>query len=181
MANRQQYDGARVRAGRLFDGYDQALNRLLGALTLTNPDSTFFGLFETLNWSVALDDVIGETWRPDGNREGLEWRTRVTGGELMDGIRYARNRVHHQWADALWHEHHDGGVLPFGGHSWLWRPLDELPSPSKGRASTRGQDAYRDMLARDSRVAYTLTDLREVFSRVMAALEPPRAALGRGD
>ena len=170
-----EYEGVRVKAGQLLRGYEQALHRLLRALNEENVEPTFFGLFEALNWAVALDDVIGETWRPAGEPEPFTWRSRVTGGELMDGVRYARNRVHHQWADALRLEHRDGGILPFGGHSWLWRPFHELPLPDDSRPDRRGQQAYHDMVDNDDRVAYTLSDLNDVFAQVMMFLEPRRA------
>ena len=51
-------------------------------------------LFESLNWAVTLDYRL----RHDDNDA---WATRVDGGDVVRGIRYARNCVHHDWASAL--------------------------------------------------------------------------------
>lgn len=163
------YDGARVGADRLFRGYQGALHRVLEALGEEQADPAFFAVFEALSWAVALDEQIGELWRPAGKREGFDWRGRVAGGERMDGVRYARNRVHHQWADALRLDVDCDGVL-LRGHSWEWRDIDELPEPSPGR--DRGKDAYREMVAREPRVAFVLKDLEDVFAWVLRLLEP---------
>jgi hypothetical protein len=74
----------------------------------------FFALFETLNWCVSLDDYAREWWAPDGVALGWAWRERAGGVELvglLNAVRYARNLVHHQWADALALE--DGVRIPY--------------------------------------------------------------------
>jgi hypothetical protein len=54
-------------------------------------------LFETLNWAVALDERVGTHWLPDGKPLGWKWRQRLGhGAEIMGGVRFARNSVHHQ-------------------------------------------------------------------------------------
>jgi hypothetical protein len=50
-------------------------------------------------FSTAIRDEDG------GDRFGYAWRKRVEGAEVLAGIRYVRNRVHHDWADALQEEH----------------------------------------------------------------------------
>ena len=144
-------------------------------------EPAFFALFEALNWAVALDDVIAETWRPHGEREGFNWRSLVDGGELLDGVRYARHRVHHQWADALRRREGVDTILPFRGHSWEWRDVEELPPAPPKRNDERGEVAYRAMVAKERRVAYTLTQLDAVFSQAMGFLESRRPVSPRVD
>jgi hypothetical protein len=39
-----------------------------------------------------------EHWKPDGQLLGWKWRERVGhGAEIMGGVRFVRNSVHHQW------------------------------------------------------------------------------------
>jgi hypothetical protein len=140
----------------------------------------FWALFETLNWAVPLDDLIGEIWRPAGNREGFEWRSRVPGAGVLDGVRYVRNRVHHQWADSARLDVDDApSVLPFRFDSWTWRDVAELPVAPARRSDERGRTAYEQHLAND-RPVFTLTDLAAVLERVVNSfLDPPRAQPGR--
>jgi hypothetical protein len=141
----------------------------------TDAEPALLSLFEALEWAVALDEVIAEIWRPAGRREGFDWRSRVVGGELMCGVRYVRNRVHHQWADALCLEIVPSRVLPFDAYRWIWRELSELPTPDDKRPDDRGRAAYVGMVDREPRVVYTLTYLQHAFARVVDLLEPPRA------
>jgi hypothetical protein len=79
--------------------------------------------------------------------------------DTVQGLRYARNRVHHQWAEAL-----DPRDVPFprvaqavgrGSRiitpptvlAWFWKPIDRLPPPPKERPDKRGQAAYKAHLA----------------------------------
>src|SRR5450755_3053386 len=67
-----------------------------------DPIAAYNALFEALNWAVAMDDRVGKHWAPDGKPLDWAWRERLGRGvEVMGGVRYARNRVHHQWSDAM--------------------------------------------------------------------------------
>jgi hypothetical protein len=55
MADR--YPGARVVAGQLIRGYAAAVKRFESAVRNEEPDPSFFALFESLNWAVALEAV----------------------------------------------------------------------------------------------------------------------------
>lgn len=127
-----RYDGVRVRAGRLVRGSDHALGRFQAAAMERDPEPGFFALFEALNWATAIDDLIAEIWRPAGTREGFDWRAKVEGADVLDGVRYARNRVQHQWADALRLE--EGARLPARlpslFFSWIWRDVDDCRNPT---------------------------------------------------
>jgi hypothetical protein len=59
---------------------------------------TYNGIFEALNWAVALDDRVGRHWVPDGGTLGWRWRERVGQGAEIMGVRFARSSVH-QWSD----------------------------------------------------------------------------------
>jgi hypothetical protein len=73
----------------------------------------------------------------------------------MRGIRFARNRVHHQWTDAV--ELPDSARDP----PWPRTMVDEWtwswPLPS-GREDDEGEAVYRDALAGES-VMVTLAEL----------------------
>lgn len=94
-------------------------------------------MFETLNWAVAILDY-------DKTRYG-----RRTTDRRFSGLIFARNRVHHQWADALRVTREtvraSSGPLSIEGESiaWWWAPLDELPVGRKDRRAAE----YRDTLA----------------------------------
>jgi hypothetical protein len=139
------------------------------------PEPALHALFEALNWAVAVDDLVGEIWRPVGAREGYDWRERVPNGEAMDGVRYVRNLVHHHWADALRLE--EGRRYPrrypVRYFTWVWRDADELPPPMTKWDKLR-RPTYEALLA-NQRAEDTLMSLADVFAFVGGLLEPPRA------
>jgi hypothetical protein len=103
-----EFDGERVRARLLTGGFAEAYGRFQAAQAVGDAEATFRALFEALNWAHAIDDLIALTWSPRGKVEGYGWRgdPALGGGEtlasVMDGLRYARNRAHHQWAEAVY-------------------------------------------------------------------------------
>ena len=177
-----EFDGERVRARLLTGGFAKAYERFLGGQAAGDADTTFQALFETLNWAHAIDDLIALTWSPRGKVQGYDWRRdpALGGGEtlarVMDGLRYVRNRVHHQWADALIVQ--DGARLPFTIPrvliTWVWRPAGELPSAPKGHAHDGGRAAYEEALAGDA-VEVALATMSETFEFVGSLLDPPIA------
>ncbi len=108
---------------------------------------------------------------PEGRLLREKWQDRVPEAAVMSGVRFARNRVHHQWADALLLV--DGipfpipFPIPFFG--WKWRPADKLPP---GRNS-EGEDVYREHLQGDP-AHEALVKLQAAFRWVGERLEPPR-------
>ncbi len=163
----QPYNENIVTFKMMLRGFDEALKRLLQACERRDPSGAFPPLFESLNWAVALDDRIGTLL-------GKKWQDRVPEAAVMSGVRFARNRVHHQWADALLLV--DGipfpipFPIPFFG--WQWRPADKLPSGRNSR-NTKGEDVYREHLQGDP-AHYALVKLQAAFRRVGERLEPPR-------
>lgn len=155
----------------LLDGYAQAVRRFEREVKGRDAELAFLPLFEALNWAVALDERIVEHWAPEGKdkQPGWAWRTRVEGADVMAGVRFARNRVHHQWSDALRLD--DSGFTspltsPLVSFEWRWRDLGDLPPGNR-----RDESAYRDRLA-GVPARLTLARLGGAFSRVGSLLEP---------
>lgn len=175
-----EYPGARVVVGQLFRGYGFAHQRFEAASRENDPDPGFFALFEALNWAVAVDDFIREAWEPHGEKLDWAWRSLAGGDaldEVMNGARYARNLVHHHWADAL--ERHEGYRYPVRYpkvfFTWAWRSADALPPHphEKKPHVVRNRAAYEARLA-GVRAADTLLELHEGFAQVAIFLDPPR-------
>lgn len=155
-------------------GFESAGARFRDAITGHDPVVAYVPLFEALNWAVALDDRIKDIWAPDGKPLGWAWRVRAEGGaELLAGLRYARNSVHHHWADALRLDR-DGRAYPkrypVRYFEWLWRDVADIPAPSQ----PHGRDVYKsDLAGRPAEV--TLTTLGDVFRFVSGLVEPTAA------
>lgn len=178
-----EYSGARIPAMQMVRGYIQAYERFEGAVRDDEgADRASYALFEALNWAVAFDVLVCEIWRPTGQKLDFAWR-QFAGGpslqDLLDGVRYARNLVHHHWADAL--QHVDVALLPAPlpapFFTWVWRDASELPQPPNAHKSrvVEQRDSYERRLA-GSRAEETLNALAEEFSRVGTFLDPPRPA-----
>jgi hypothetical protein len=124
-------------------------------------DETFVPVFEALNWMASIDLWFDEQGSPIGD-------------DTLRGIRFARNRVHHDWALAItrqdwpgvpmvsWGRY--GGVTrligPPPGFYWTWKPLTDLPPPQ--RPDPKGEAAYVSRLA-GSHVEPTLDGLRPIL------------------
>ncbi|MEA2182114.1 MAG: hypothetical protein QOF69_1299 [Solirubrobacteraceae bacterium] len=154
------------------EGYEQSVQRFLDARL--DPDTTFHALFEALNWATALDEVIGEIWRPAGVAEPRLWRARTSGAEVLDGVRFVRNRVHHQWADALVAQPAPGAPRrqPLKGAVWEWAAVEDLPRPDK-RPDSHGRSVYAGSMA-GRRAEDALLVLQAAFAWVGGLLEPPQ-------
>ncbi len=121
---------------------------------------TFIPLFEALNWAVSFEDLIREQ------------RDAPLEDDLVLAVRYARNRVHHQWAAALNAvEQRFGPVQAPGGSKivgthveWFWKPLEVLPDPPHWRPDRKRRTAYAERLA-DRSVRPTLRELQDIFDR----------------
>lgn len=156
----------------LLDGYAQAVARFEQTAKGRDGRAAFAPLFEALSWAVAVDERIAAHWAPEGEPLRWAWRDRVEGADVMAGVRFARNRVHHQWSDALRLDKR-GFVLPVtlptGFFDWRWRDLADLP-PGERRDSD-GESVYRDRVA-GSPARLTLRRLRDAFTFVGSLLEP---------
>ncbi len=178
-----EFDGVRVRGRRMTGGFAQAMHRWHGASADEDRLRGFWALFEALEWAHALDDYLARVWRPDGAvGEDLWWGWRrhpaISRGDelwnIMRGLRYARNRVHHQWADAV--DTRDGLtfpiVFPARFRSWVWRSADDLPAPPEGASDPEGREAYSKALA-GRPVNETLTSIAGTFAFLGPLLDPP--------
>jgi hypothetical protein len=151
------YPGERVQVDMMMRGFSLARERFAQAAELFGPEPAYFALFEALNWAVALDDIVGEIWRPEGERQGWSWRTRIEGAEVLIGIRVARNLAHHHWARALRFEPESGRPR------WVWPPSSTLPPPVK---SDQRAMPYYDTLMAGERVSDTLHMVDAIFTNV---------------
>ncbi len=143
----------------LVAGYESAHDRFNSASqNPDSPDLLFIPLFEALSWAAVLE----EDARPHTD-------------QLLWAIRFVRNRVVHQWANAVEGRNipnpASGVVRPLGagaGRSgviappvvweWFWRDRASLPSGS----NNRGGPAY-DVLLDGRPVRDALNQLRAKF------------------
>jgi hypothetical protein len=122
------YDLNIVTFEAMFDGYVGAVERFEAVAEDGDPATAFVPLFEALHWVVALDERVRAHFAPGGDPLGYAWRKRIPTAEIVGGVVFARNSVHHQWSDAM---------AFWGG--WRWRQAHELPPPGRSRTPrTRG-------------------------------------------
>lgn len=146
-------------------GFTDAVYRFECAPATDDGMLAYNALFEALAWAVALDERVGHHWVPDGKPLGEGWRARLGyGATVMAGVRFARNRVHHQWSDAMTARRAAERIR------WVWRPADELP-PGRNR---RGEDVYREHLEGCAVIA-CLNVLNGAFYTLQFLLEPHTA------
>lgn len=159
----------------MFEGYTAATSRFHAAAKTRDATAAFIPLFEALNWAVALDDRAAKHWTPRGEKLGLGWREWVRDAEIMAGVRFLRNSVHHQWSDALVLD--ERGMtfpmtFPAVFFEWRWCAASDLPAPEAGhRRDVSGEEVYQRLLeGRPARL--TLETLAEVFYFLRQVLEP---------
>ena len=176
-----------VTVATMFIGYTEALNRLQEASLRRDPVATYVPLFEALNWATALDERVRAHWTPDGTPVGYDWRKRILHADLMDGVSFVRNSVHHDWSEAVVLRDH-GVTFPLSfpmsftsgtgkPWQWYWRDADELPPPSKKQRADSEQ-VYRDQM-QGREVQHLLDVLGGVFFTLKELLEPH--TIPRGD
>jgi hypothetical protein len=148
----------------MVEGYINALERLRAETGSgdASEKETFLPLFEALNWAASIDLYLIEAGTPIEN-------------DLLRAVRFARNRVHHQWAHALARYDSPGVTMiqlatsqsrivgPPPGFWWHWIDLDDLPA---SRSSSREENAYVAQLT-GKRADETLEDLRLVFESAL--------------
>jgi class 3 adenylate cyclase len=161
-------DHATVSVRSLLDGFDRALARLDERQQVSDPD--FGPLFETLNWAVALDERIATQWAPRGRPLGMAWRSEVDGAELLGVLRLLRNRLAHQWSDAL--SLHANAGKPERHAEWRWRPLIDI---KPGRVDPAAEATYQQRFE-GRPVSEALHQVRKPLSFVVELLEPELAS-----
>ena len=129
-------------------GLRLAVERFKNAAKGTDPTAAALPLFESLNWTVALDERLQKDWVPDGPPPiGRDWPKRIgneADAEAVRGIRFIRNRVHHQWAEALTLAE-PVNRYPSRPFEWVWTAVDQLPPPDPGRKDY-GREGYEQLL-----------------------------------
>jgi hypothetical protein len=161
-------------------GYEQAVARFDAATKAQDATAAYLPLFEALSWAASIDYRVAALFVPDGIKHPPRenWHARIAGGEIVPALRWVRNAVHHDWADALGLD--ESGytyprTYPKVYFEWRWRAADSLPANQR----TKGRDAYVDLLAgRPART--TLAQLSVVFGFVAMLLEPASPALPAG-
>jgi len=122
---------------------------------------TFIPLFEALHWATSLELRIAEEW-PDRS-SARDWYRSMPAGDTVRAVRFARNRVHHQWAEAIIIEEADR-QLPARFAPWRWQ--QQLPS---GWPDPEGERLYRSELAGEP-VLGALGRLLAVFGHALRDL-----------
>jgi hypothetical protein len=121
----------------------------------------FLPLFEALNWAVSLDDRIGRLWP----KTGRDWHRDVQCGGRVRALRYARNSVHHDWAQAIdlpERHRHLPGRQTVVRWEWAW----PLPLKLPRYEDLDGERAYRSQLA-GTCVVVTLSELGAGFAEAV--------------
>lgn len=130
--------------------------------------AVFIALFEACNWSTSLDDRLRREWPPSIS-PGIDWWQHVPNGGLARGMRYARNAVHHDWAQAITFPG-DFDTGRFAVSAWAW---DEELRPD--RPDPHGEAAYKAHLAGKSAMV-TLSHLTAVYAEALARVIASRTA-----
>jgi len=138
----------------LTAGFREAFGRFISLDTSTarfDPpiERAFIPVFDALNWAVAVDDFL-QREQPAAERW---WREHLH-GEVVRAVRFARNRVHHQWARAVTRAA-PGSLAEYDlpimldrqrVAVWIWRV--KLPEPEQKRyADPDGEQLYGQHLA----------------------------------
>jgi hypothetical protein len=143
----------------LFDGYRKALARFRDAESEHDePQQTFVALFETLSWASSLGD----------------WLQKRRHGTLphFAALDWIRDRVLHQWADAIEVRPLYAGPIrssrsgprPGPFFYWHWLEISEIPAPDAKFESPAGEAAYDNELA-GQRVLDALEDVERFLER----------------
>jgi hypothetical protein len=160
-----------VNVGTQVRGYAEAVARFRSAVAGRDAVAAYHPLFEALSWAASLDFRIGELWAPNGQPLGEDWYVRPDGAQMVPGLRWARNTVHHDWANALRLDT-DGRRYPrrypLRYFEWVWRDTTELPQNKR----TKGKNDYSKLMAGQP-AEVTLRVLGEVFDLVSVCIEPP--------
>jgi hypothetical protein len=142
-----------------IEGYEQATHRFYDVMRETDPLATFIPLFDALGWAVAIDNRFQGAWEEARTNPAKLWSDGFIHGDTVKGVRFARNRVHHQWADAL--ETMSGRsfpiTFPVEFREWRWRA--ELPP---GRNDEFKEHYDHEVASHPARA--TLGDLSECFA-----------------
>lgn len=125
----------------LIEGFRRSYARTRAAKNTRDGIEVFYALLETLNWIFCIDDKL--------RRGNSNWFHKFgEEGNFVIALRYARNRVQHQWADitTMTEGFAIPAELPMAFHEWIWKPLDEIPLPTSRFRDDMGQQFYIELL-----------------------------------
>jgi len=117
-------------------------------------------LCQALGWVYALDELFQES-----DASYVSARDVDTGGAILRGVRFARNRVFHQ---AIQPGHRQGSGFAFalgsnfGGLWFMWKPVSDLTG---GRPDAKGKASYEAHMQGND-VGPTLDAVKDWFSKV---------------
>jgi hypothetical protein len=161
MSNRDE-ELASVPLAVLIDGFEQACSRFYAVMNETDHDAAFLPLFEALSWIVCLDERFQDLL-PTSPTGGRFWSDDFGHGDTLKGVRFARNRVQHQWADAVAFSLGTRQPRQAAGE-WRWRPT----LTSRGNSQFEAQ--YKQHVAAHP-VRVTLGQLQDCFAAAADELD----------
>ncbi len=145
----------------LLVGFKQAHQRFQVAKNEEDNRQMFITLFEALNWTTTIDDRLSVRNR--------NWQDQFgTDGDIVRAIRFARNRVHHQWADILYMR---PGVtipvqIPTPLFDWVWIEATKLPPADKRFPDPLGEKLYKKFLE-NKPARHLLLEMESLFDQAI--------------
>jgi hypothetical protein len=158
-----QYDQQTVTFEAMLFGFDEATKRWREAIKTRNTIRSYAAMFEALTWAASLDERVADDWAPDGQTLGFRWRGQVPQAEIIAGVRFARNRSHHQWANTVDLLTTKADGFPLKYQEWRWRAADNLPPGDPKHPDPYGDRVYREQLEGEH-IGRALDVLSDVFS-----------------
>lgn len=160
-----------------LQGFAAAKVRVADLNVPARPEHRFVAITEALWWARAIDENFRKIGKP--NSASVSYASAAAAdddGQILPGVRYARNRSGHQLHLATtltWPLIR--GMLPLTalreGHrpvfsSWVivWRPFAALPPPDPQHQDLAGQRGYKEHLAGQI-VSVTLEQLSRWFAK----------------
>jgi len=153
---------------RLNKFFNEEVDNFLMATRLDrNSDVALKSVGHTILWACALDEFYKKSY-PDSYDEICKQDEEF---EIVEGVRYARNRAVHQFPQLLYIA--DGAALPaflpLPLFEIKWRSVTDLPKPDKGYEHKELQAFYITHLE-NKPVRHTMQALKNYFERIRVRL-----------
>jgi hypothetical protein len=144
-----------VAVDTLVSGFTEALRRFREVRVAKDQRGTFVALAECLMWTATLSERL-DLARGDG-------QTR----DLLHAFKWIRNRVHHQWADAVYLDESAAEFpmrFPLSFFEWRWRASEQVPDADRRHPDHHGREDYDELMAGEP-VRRTLRALIAAFNK----------------
>lgn len=148
----------------LIEGFRRSYSKTKDAKNRSESLEVFYALFETMNWIVCIDDKLKNSnpnWIKNYSDEDVQ---------LLKAIRYARNRVHHQWVEIM--SLRDKSIFPaqfpISFHEWVWRKSVDLPLADSQHPDINGKCAYEFVL-QGQPIKLALIKIDSIFSKELSS------------